>query len=396
MKTLTLDVEGSLSGKGQTLILHGDGVQTIRVLTEISAPVEDPKTLDGPLCNVIFHAMRHCSKLKVKGPISEKLFRNIALFQEAWHCYCPDDYQFVDIEAADVIPSENFSMTPHNKNAIQTFSGGVDSIFTLFRHPGAIDSGSAETTRSALLVHGFDVPLSNQTDFDNLRKRIEKITDSADVALHVVRTSLRESLPTNWNHSHGAALASVLHLYSQSSRVGRIAGSDPYNYVSFVPHPWGSSPATDYLTSGDEMEIVHDGAGYSRPQKVAFLADRWPEALRLAQFCWRGKDRSANCGNCDKCVQTRLSLLAAGHGENIIFGSQLEPKMIDRLKFNEETLGDILPLLDLARANGCDAPWVHRIAEQVSPFLPVMYKSNRSIGRSIRYFKAAFRELMPR
>tara|TARA_R110000751_G_scaffold8822_2_gene33995 strand:+ start:81838 stop:83028 length:1191 start_codon:yes stop_codon:yes gene_type:complete len=395
MKTLTMDVEGSLLDKKQTLILHGDGVETIRVHTEISAPVVDPQSLDGQLCNVIFHAMRHCRKLRVNGSISEKLFRNVALFQEAWHCHYPDDYQLVEIEPAEVIPSENILMTQRNGNTIQTFSGGVDSIFTLYRRDGAKAPGLAEVTSTALLVHGFDVPLSNQSDFDSLRKRIEKITNSVGVELNILRTSLREHLPGNWNHIHGAALASALHIYSQSFRLGKIASSDPYNYVGFVPHAWGSSPATDYLLSGDEMEIVHDGAGYSRPQKIALLADRWREALRLAQFCWQGDNRAANCGKCSKCVQTRLSLLAAGHGESICFDSKFEPEMIDCLKFSEETLGDILPLLDLARANGCAAPWVHRVREQVSPFLPVMYRSNRSIGRSIRYFKAALRELMP-
>lgn len=390
-----MDVEGSLSDKVQTLILHGDGLHTIRIHTEISAPVVDPGTLDGQLCNVIFHAMRQCRKLRVNGPISEKLFRNIALFQEAWHCHSPDDYQRVDIEPAELISSENVLKTQSSGNTIQTFSGGVDSIFTMFRRDGATARGSAELTPTALLVHGFDVPLSNQADFDRLRKRIEKITNSAGVELNILRTSVREHLPGNWNHSHGAALASALHLYSHSSRLGKIASSDPYNYVSFVPHAWGSSPATDYLLSGDEMEIIHDGAGYSRPQKIAFLADRWPEALRLSQFCWQGNDRAANCGKCSKCVQTRLSLLAAGHSESICFDSKFQLKMIDRLTFSEETLGDLLPLLDLARANGCAAPWVDSIKEQVSPFLPVMYRSNRSIGRSIRYFKAALRELMP-
>jgi|TARA_B110000908_G_C10259149_1_gene457824 hypothetical protein len=395
MTTLTLDLEDALSEKSQTLVLHGEGLQTIRISIESSAPLEHLKTMDGPLCNVIFYAMRHCKTLKVCGPISEKLFRNIILFQEAWHCHSPEIYQPVVIEPTEVIKSENFPMSSFNNNLIQTFSGGVDSIFTLYRNHKLKKSEPFVMNRSALLVHGFDVPSSNQTDFDILRKRIEKITDQAGVELKVLRTSLRDNLTTNWNHSHGAALASALHLHAGTSRLGKIASSDPYNFVSFVPHAWGSSPATDYLLSGDEMEIIHDGAGYSRPQKLAYLAEETPEALSLAQFCWQGKDRATNCGTCDKCVQTRLALLSAGLDEAICFTTKFNPAMINCLKFSEETLGDLLPILDLAAANGINAPWVEAMREQIRPFLPVMYKSNRSIGRSLRYFKAALRELRP-
>jgi hypothetical protein len=339
--------------------------------------------------------MRHCRKLQVKGAISRTLFRNIRLFQEAWHCHCPGDYQLAEIEPEAVIAPARAANNPAEGRTIQTFSGGVDSIFTLFRDHDRASDPAAQTGRTALLVHGFDVPLSKQADFDSLRKRIEKITNSAGVELQILRTSLRDSLPSNWNHSHGAALAGALHLFSSQSRTGIIASSDPYNYVSFVPHAWGSSPATDYLLSGGEMEIIHDGAGFSRPQKIASLAANRPEALSLSQFCWQGKDRSANCGKCDKCIQTRLALRASGNSESLCFSREFEPGMINALKFSEETLGDILPLLDLARETNCNEPWVQSIAEQINPFLPVMYKSNRSVGRSIRYFKAALRELLP-
>lgn len=395
MTILTLELEGSLFQKKQAIILHGAEARSMRIQTDVSRSLIDPETLDGPLCSVIFYAMRNCKKLKIKGAISEKLRRNITIFQEAWHCHFPHLYNLVEIEPSGVIPSRKLIKDPDENNSVLTFSGGVDSMFSLLRRQNEKQLIPSEQINSALLVHGFDIPSSNQVDFDNLRKRIEKITDSVGIELNVLKTSFRASLPTNWDHSHGAALAGALHLYSGLSSMGMIASSDPYNYVSFVPHAWGSSPATDYLLSGSQMEIIHDGAGYSRPQKLAYLAEHWPSILKLAQFCWSSKVRSTNCGTCDKCVQTRLSLLAAGYNEDLCFDTKFETKMLNNIRFSEETLGDILPLLDLATENSCNDPWTHSVREQINPFLPVLYKSNRSVGRSLRYFRAAIRELIP-
>ncbi|MFY2822961.1 hypothetical protein [Ruegeria sp. MALMAid1280] len=394
MTTLTLEVEDAPSLGRQNIILHGDNGDTVRVHTELSAPGSDPLTLDSPLCLVIFHAMQHCKRLKIDGVISEKLYRNIIAFQEAWHCHYPGWYQMVEIEPQGIARSDDTARETKNRGVIQTFSGGVDSIFTLQRPLSPINTASDGTSRSAVLVHGFDIPRSNQKDFDALRKRIEKITDAAGVELHVVKTSLRDSLPSNWEHSHGAALAGILHLYAHDNYAGAIASSDPYNYVSFVPHAWGSSPATDYLLSGDEIEIIHDGAGYSRPQKIAYLAEEWRQMLELAQFCWEGDDRSENCGECDKCIQTRLALRAAGQDELICFKTKFERRMIKQLKLSDGTMGDLLPLIDFADERNCSEPWVRDIKEQVSPFMPAMYKSDGSLARSLRYFRSAVRELI--
>jgi hypothetical protein len=376
------------------MVLHSPDARAIRVQTETDAPVEMPDTLDGPACASIFYAMQHCQKLVIKGAVSEKFLRNIFEFQEAWHCHYPDLYHVVDIEPTEISTSETPSKSAPDRGVIQTFSGGVDSIFSLTRR--CVDSEPiGVNATSALLVHGFDVPCANQSDFDTLRKRIEKITDNLGVQLHVLKTSYRDSLPTNWEHSHGAALASVLHHHAPMNRLGIIASSDPYNYVSFVPHAWGSNPATDHLLSGNELEIFHDGAGYSRPQKIAFLAKEVPQLLSLAQFCWQGERRAENCGKCDKCVHTRLSLRAVGQSESICFETPFQSNMLEKINFGAETLGDLLPLIHLAESNGYTDPWVSKIKERVAPFMPVMHKSNRSLGRSMRYFQAAIRELLP-
>ncbi len=51
------------------------------------------------------------------------------------------------------------------------------------------------------------------------------------------------------------------------------------------------------------MRLVHDGAGYSRTEKVGFVAQH-PVATKALKVCWQGKERGRNCGVCEKCVRT--------------------------------------------------------------------------------------------
>jgi len=59
------------------------------------------------------------------------------------------------------------------------------------------------------------------------------------------------------------------------------------------------------------MRIVHDGAGYSRTEKVVEIATH-KTATRVLKVCWQGQETFKNCGNCEKCIRTQLNFLAAG------------------------------------------------------------------------------------
>jgi hypothetical protein len=74
---------------------------------------------------------------------------------------------------------------------------------------------------------------------------------------------------------------------------------------------WGSHPALDVNFSSQRLTIVHDGARFSRLDKVRELA-AWPTALANLRVCTENPATGLNCGECEKCIRTRLELLAAG------------------------------------------------------------------------------------
>ena len=91
------------------------------------------------------------------------------------------------------------------------------------------------------------------------------------------------------------------------------------------PVPIGSHPAVDGLFSSQRITVIHDGARFSRFQKVRELAS-WPAALAALRVCpGQSAGIELNCGVCEKCLRTRLELLAAGIEETAALGPSLTP-----------------------------------------------------------------------
>jgi hypothetical protein len=173
------------------------------------------------------------------------------------------------------------------------------------------------------------------------------------------------NLGENWEHSHGAALASALHFLKGRYRSGVIASSHSYERLRL---PWGSNPVTDPLLSSEHFTVVHHGCGFSRQEKAAFVAD-WPEAMHLLRVCWEGPQKDRNCGSCLRCVGTaicfaihnasipsslQISDLAGAIGE--LSESEIHPVSVTRLS---ELLSEALDL-------GIDQPWVTALQNLVN------------------------------
>ncbi len=79
----------------------------------------------------IFMAMKQGADVVVHGEVSPSLLQNLAEFQAAWVCWRPEYYRQIEIS---VEVEREQTPTDRLSRAISTFSGGVDSCFTAFRH----------------------------------------------------------------------------------------------------------------------------------------------------------------------------------------------------------------------------------------------------------------------
>jgi hypothetical protein len=117
-----------------------------------------------------------------------------------------------------------------------------------------------------------------------------------------------------------AALAAVGHFATFGSTRLMIAGA----YHLANPVPMGSHPAVDGLFSSQRLSVQHEGARFTRVDKVRDLAN-WPTALAALRVCPANVGDEPNCGVCEKCLGTRLELFVAGVEETAVFGPSLTP-----------------------------------------------------------------------
>jgi hypothetical protein len=140
---------------------------------------------------------------------------------------------------------------PNVKMAVCAFSGGIDGTFSVARHAKRLLGEASLPVRAAVLVHGFDVPLSKSQSFEKLVHRCRPTLDSFGVELITIRTDLRESTRPTWLDAFGAQLACCLHQLDAVADAGIIGSNEPYSQLYFpldrrrlrtIFYPEGCSP----------------------------------------------------------------------------------------------------------------------------------------------------------
>lgn len=144
-------------------------------------------------------------------------------------------------------------------------------------------------------------------------------------------TNLRHlpTRPGDWSTlHHGAALAAVAHAALAGPAQVFVASTFDVAHLT----PWGSHPLLDPHFSSQRLSFVHEGTRFSRLAKVREIA-RAPHGLECLRVCPANAPGRLNCGECEKCIRTRLELLAAGVDESPAFGVNAMPPAVlaDRL-----------------------------------------------------------------
>lgn len=308
---------------------------------------------DGFLFGIIFKAMECGENLEIDFPISKQGFQNVNYYIEAWHNLLPDTYKKIKIIASNIVDGTNTKT--HPAESISAFSGGVDACFTLIRH-NEKDWGENfdYNLKNVLCVQGFDVPINKNKEYDLLMDRVSPIYEQYNCRQFKVWTDLKLASKQDWEMSFSAQLACCLHLFSEHFAQALIGSSEPYKDFFL---PWGSTPSTDFLLSGTNLEIIHDGAGFTRTEKAERISKNNIAVDRM-KVCWE-KGFEDNCGECEKCYRTRLNFLAVGLTDPKCFDSPITLNKIKSIKLNN--LGKICEfqsILDYAHKNKITGNWL--------------------------------------
>jgi hypothetical protein len=90
------------------------------------------------------------------------------------------------------------------------------------------------------------------------------------------------------------------------------------------------------LWSSGAVHVEHAGGDVSRREKIATIV-RDQRALGWLRVCYKNPDQTYNCGRCEKCVRTMLSLHALGALEQAqTFPNDVSPRAVRRLRFHND------------------------------------------------------------
>lgn len=307
---------------------------------------------DAVTVAAIFAAMRYADLLHVHGQVSPSLLSNLIEFQTAWSRWVPEKYRVIGISAD--LEIEEVVDVPFD--SVMAFSGGLDSCFTAWRHTKGRQGRLVQNVSAGVMVHGFDIPVSEQDVFKRAVDNSRYLLESVGLRSLNVATNFRD-LGDVWIDAHGAAIASVLHLLKRGFRGGVVASSHVYNAMRY---PWGSNPITDPLLSSVGFRVHHDGCGFNRRQKAGVVA-AWPEAMLGLRVCWQGAQKDKNCGICLRCVATAMCFeLENAPLPRSLFVQDIAAA-IDSLalqKLPAVAVMRLSELLDYAESNNLKLPWV--------------------------------------
>lgn len=198
----------------------------------------------------------------------------------------------------------------NKKQSICTFTGGIDSFYTLLSKETSIDT--------ILYCINYDIH-KNQTDLlnqqmnviNNVAKNLGKKVIICETNNRIVLQYLKSYNCNNTGDRWGVYLHGICifnHAYNLS------------NYYSEFYFPstlsinnewklWGSDHKLDKHFSSSHMHIFTHG-DVDRFQKTKFLCLHKKKNLVFdnLKVCWLNSNKMFNCSKCDKCVRTILSI----------------------------------------------------------------------------------------
>jgi hypothetical protein len=218
-----------------------------------------------------------------------------------------------------IIEAKTSSGYPQHKTPERAgffFSGGIDALATLRAnrlhypsdHPGSIKDG--------LIVFGLEV--TDPKAFEYVVSSLSILAKDANITLIPVYTNIRIIGPDDISHFWefwedefmGATFSAIGHVFSR--RLTRVSESSDHDIPNI--YPFSSHPLINPNYSSFDLRIRLENIALSRFERTGLVAN-WDHALRHLRVCNKPqyyKPEVLNCGECEKCVRTMLSLQTLG------------------------------------------------------------------------------------
>ncbi|MFO6423505.1 hypothetical protein [Motilimonas sp. KMU-193] len=209
-------------------------------------------------------------------------------------------------------------LLPAPAKAALFLSGGVDSMANFCRSVQIYPAQHPRRFSHAFFVYGMDLgdpnkPAAHQTYQDTVTALTELVQQHG-CDLVPVSTNVRQ-LYSHWrfyaDYHFGPMMAGIAHALSADTREFTISlDNQIQNYIPRGSHPLLNKYfSSSFLTSQGLLEA------YTRLEKYQFFQG-FPDAVSRLRVCHNPPSgQYTNCGKCEKCIRTKLELLACGYLE---------------------------------------------------------------------------------
>ena len=206
--------------------------------------------------------------------------------------------------------------TPYDRAGF-FFSGGVDSLSVLRANRLNYPSDHPGSFKDGLLVSGLEI--RDPGIFGYVQDSLSVLAKDASITLIPVYTNIRDLGPEDniefwdefWKKEFmGATFAAVAHVLAK--RLTSLSNSSDHDIPNM--HPFSSHPLINPYYSSSYLRIRLEGFTLSRLDKTKLVAG-WDSALQHLRVCNKTElyqPGLLNCGKCEKCVRTMMSLLVFG------------------------------------------------------------------------------------
>lgn len=253
--------------------------------------------------------------IHVKGPVSTSLAYGIESYQDIVMAWFGKFNKRVRVNYQQLVQRTE----EHRPGAVGcSFSGGLDSFYSLYRHLPENQPLKAFQVTHGLIINGFD-QVDDPDDEGVARQMFNAyapVFNSWNIKLLMMTSNLKKfrdivfaegGKPFTW----GSIL--IANAHAVGGLFGRylVSARNTYSWRDLEPH--GSHVVLDPTLSSDHLQILSSGAEASRAQKLEALA-YVPEVQKNLRVCFdtpkfdEQTGQPVNCGVCEKCARTIVTL----------------------------------------------------------------------------------------
>lgn len=327
----------------------------------------EPAVLDQMVASCVIPALLRGQDIDVRGPLSRMALVQLPLLAATRHDWgVKGPRREIALRAAAVLDPPPVTVPPR---AVLTFSGGVDSFYSLLWRTRPTATPAEPPLAAAVLSLGFDIPRAQEAAFERHRAKLAPVLERRGVVLHVVHSNARELGLSHWDYVAMPMISAALSQFSHLYAWGIVGGARSYPLTTV---PTIQSPLVDCAVSGDWFSVAADGVGIGRTDKVALICEH-PDALAALRVCYDegSADFARNCCRCGKCHRTMLNFLALGLPHPPCFDTVPPPMELAEIPFHKATdLEFADDVIAYARAHGHGGAWADRLEERRQEWVP--------------------------